>query len=303
MSVELPFKSTMNFTYGEPMGMAPGISRIVSENPGPFTFKGTNTYLVGSLSLGVIDPGPDDPEQTRAILNAAAGRPVTHILVTHAHRDHVDGVNRLQAATGAVSVGFGRAQLEPHDMVIGPAGREFVDNGFSPDVGVGTGDVVAGEDWELEVLHTPGHAPDHLCFCHSHTGAIFSGDHVMSWNTTVIAPPEGSMSDYVASLEALLTRGAPMLLPGHGGRIENPQRFVKALLLHRRWRELAILDAIKLGNSTVPDIVSVVYRGLDNKLIGAASASVCAHVEHLVASGKVWSDTPVSKSSVLRAMR
>ena len=303
MGVDVPFKSTMTFTYGEPQGMAPRVSRLVANNPSSFTFKGTNTYLVGSLSLEVIDPGPDDEQQTKAILKAAAGRPITHILITHAHRDHVDGLKRLQAATGAVSVGFGRHRLEAPPELASPSGEAFVDAKFKPDMKVDHGDVIKGGDWALEAVHTPGHAPDHLCFSLHGTGVFFSGDHVMAWNTTVIAPPEGKMADYIASLQLLLRRPATFYLPGHGGRIEDPLRIVKAFLLHRRWRERAIADAIAAGTQTIPDLVSVIYKDIKPDLIGAATASLKAHVEHLISQGEVETPAPLSKTSVLRSTR
>jgi len=300
MSVDVPFKSTMTFTYGEPQGMGPGVSRLVAQNPSSFTFKGTNTYLVGSLSLAVIDPGPDDERQTEAILKAAAGRPITHILITHAHRDHVDGLKRLKAATGALSVGFGRNHLEAPPELASPSGSAFVDARFKPDLKLDHGDVLKGEDWALEAVHTPGHAPDHLCFFLNDTGACFSGDHVMAWNTTVIAPPEGKMADYIASLQLLLRRSATVYLPGHGGRIEDPLRVVKAFLVHRRWRERAIADAIAAGTQTIPELVSVIYKDIKHDLIGAATASVTAHVEHLISQGSVEVEGPFTKTSVLR---
>ncbi len=300
MGVDVPFKSTMNFTYGEPEGMAPRVSRVVANNPSAFTFKGTNTYLVGSLSLAVIDPGPNDEEHTKAILKAAAGRPITHILITHAHRDHVDGLKRLVDATGAESIGYGRNHLTAHPELKGPTGSAFVDARFKPTTMVEHGDMIKGEDWTLEAIHTPGHAPDHLCFSLAGTGILFSGDHVMAWNTTVIAPPEGSMADYIASLQILLQRPASVYLPGHGGRIEDPTRFVKAYLLHRRWRERAIHDAIAEGTKTIPQLVARVYRNVGRELLGAATASVKAHVEHLISQGQVQCDGPLSATSQLQ---
>lgn len=303
MVADIAFKSTMTFSYGEPQGMAPGVSRLVANNPSAFTFKGTNTYLVGSLSLAVIDPGPDDDQHINAILKAAAGRDITHLIITHAHRDHVDGIKRLKAATGAKSVGYGRSQLTAPSKMISPSGKAFVDIGFKPDVKIGHGDLIEGEDWTLEAIHTPGHAPDHLCFSLAGTGLLFSGDHVMAWNTTVIAPPEGSMADYLESLSLLMQHPASVYLPGHGGRIEEPARFVKAFLIHRRWRERAIFDAIASGTMTIENIVAAIYKSIDKKLVGAATLSVEAHVEHLIARGEVETDGPLSWTSQLHAAR
>lgn len=282
---DINFKTSMHFVYGEPSPMGPGIVRLVAENPSPFTFKGTNTYLVGMTSLAVIDPGPDDEKHIADILKYAAGRPITHIFVTHAHRDHVDGCARLAAATGAMTCGYGRTGAVPQVPAASPSGKSFVNYEFKPDMLVKGGDVIAGDDWALECLYTPGHAPDHLCFALKGRRVVFSGDHVMAWNTTVIAPPEGNMADYMASLELMLDRNDQTFLPGHGGRIEEPQRQVKAYLLHRRWREQAVLAAIRDGSNTVNSIVPEVYPNISGPLSIAAALSVQAHVEYLIARG------------------
>lgn len=291
----LKFKTEMSFTYGEPSPMGPGIVRLVAPNPSPLTHKGTNTYLVGSTSLAVIDPGPDSDEHRAAILRAAAGRPITHILSTHAHRDHVDGVAKLKAETGALIAAYprdpdaGRIALENS-----PSGRYFVDYDFEPDIAVHGGDKIEGDDWALTAIHTPGHAPDHLCFAVDGRRVVFSGDHVMAWNTTVIAPPEGRMADYEASLEILLDRNDDVFLPGHGDRLTEPQRTVRAYLLHRNWREKSVLDALTGGATTIRRIVPQVYRGLAPQLIPAATLSVQAHVEYLIEKGLVASDLPLT---------
>ncbi len=292
---QIPFKTSMNFRYGEPEAMAPGVVRLVAPNPSPFTFRGTNTYLVGTTKLAVIDPGPDHEAHRAAILAAAAGRPITHILVTHAHRDHSDGVAALAAATGAQIAGFGRggerARTEAAHM---PSGKEFVDYDFTPAVRLGHGDVIDAGEWALEALHSPGHAPDHLCFALKGHRIVFAGDHVMAWNTTVIAPPEGRMADYIVSLEMLLKRRDRLYLPGHGGRMDKPLRTVKAYLVHRQWREQAILAAIRDGAATIPDVVARVYATIDKRLIRAAELSVLAHVEHLAERRLVICESPLS---------
>ena len=269
MDSDIDFKRTMEFAYGEPGPMGPGIVRLVADNASAFTFKGTNTYLVGMTSLAVIDPGPDDAK---------------HIFITHAHRDHVDGCARLAAATGAITCGFGRTEKEPAEAT-SPSGKAFVNYDFEPDLKLDHGDVVEGHDWALECVHTPGHAPDHLCFGLSGRGALFSGDHIMAWNTSVIAPPEGNMADYMTSLQRMLDRNDTVYLPGHGGRIEEPQRVVKAYLLHRRWREQAIVAAIRNGADTVNTIVPKVYPEIAGPLSVAASLSVQAHIEFLMDRG------------------
>jgi len=289
MSEGLKFKTEMEFAYGTPSAIAPGVERLVANNASALTFKGTNTYLVGTATLAVIDPGPADADHLHAILKAAGGRPITHILATHAHRDHVAGMGALQAATGATTCAFRRVSSRL-GAGAGEAASEYVDAGFSPDVHVHSGDRLKGEDWELAALHTPGHAPDHLCFALEGRGLVFSGDHVMAWNTSVVAPPEGRMADYLRSLELLLERNDDMLLPGHGGRILQPRRTVKAYLLHRRWRDQAILEAVRKGTDTVRKLLPVIYRELDEDIVDVATLSLRAHVEHLAERGLIACD-------------
>jgi glyoxylase-like metal-dependent hydrolase (beta-lactamase superfamily II) len=296
------FRTTMEFAYGVGRELAPGVVRLVANNPGPFTFKGTNTYLVGSSEdLVLIDPGPEDATHRDALLAAIGHRRVSHILITHTHRDHVDGLPGLVAATGARTAGFGRRATQPGTKRTSASGGEYVDQDFVPDVRLEHGSRIAGNGWALTALHTPGHAPDHLCFELEGTGILFSGDHVMGWNTSVVAPPEGSMADYLRSLELLGERTDRVYFPGHGGRVEGPQRLVKAFLLHRRMREQAILDCIRSGTNTVRTIVPAIYRGLDPKLTNAAALSVLAHVEHLISRGLVRCDSPLSADRVLSA--
>ncbi|HEX7076556.1 MAG TPA: MBL fold metallo-hydrolase [Hyphomicrobiaceae bacterium] len=292
MTAEIPFNKTMEFAYGVPRELAPGIVRLVANNPSPFTFHGTNTYLIGSRELALIDPGPEDEAHFEAIMRTAAGRPITHIFITHTHRDHTDGLDRIREATGAKICARGRSLRGPGSLKTSPSGAEFIDIDFKPDIVMGDGDVVAGPDWRLEALFTPGHAPDHLCFAEASSNVLFCGDHVMGWNTSVVAPPEGNMTDYMRSLEKLLERSEPVFLPGHGGRIEQPSRMVKAYIVHRRWREQAILDAVRQGHITIDRIVAAVYQGLDPRLVRAASLSVLAHIESLVDRGLVNCDGP-----------
>jgi glyoxylase-like metal-dependent hydrolase (beta-lactamase superfamily II) len=296
------FKTTMNFAYGVPRELASGVVRLVANNPGPFTFKGTNTYIVGTGDeLAIIDPGPDDAEHLSAILAAIGARRVSHILITHTHRDHTDGLPALLAATGAKTAGFGRRALRRGTRRASPSGSEFVDQDFVPDVPLADGGRLAGDGWAFAAVHTPGHAPDHLCFELEGTGVLFSGDHVMGWNTSVVAPPEGNMGDYLRSLERVGGRDDRVYLPGHGGMVDEPQRLVKAFLLHRRMREQAILDCIQAGTNTVRAIVPAIYRDLNPKLVNAASLSVLAHVEHLISRGLVRCDPPLSADRALSA--
>lgn len=288
MADDIPFRKEMTFEYGVPRELAPGIQRLVANNPGPFTYKGTNTYILGQgETLALIDPGPEDDAHFDAIMRTVGKRKLSHIILTHTHRDHVDGLPRLKDATGAKTCGYGRVAKERGTRKTSPSGTEFVDDDFVFDITMRDGDRFAGDGYTLTALHTPGHAPDHLCFVLEGTGILFSGDHVMSWNTSVVAPPEGNMGDYMRSLDKLMGRQDEIFMPGHGGRLWQPQRVVKAFIMHRRMREQAILDCIKSGKSTIAEIVSIVYRGLDARLVNAASLSVAAHVEHLIEAGSV----------------
>lgn len=303
MAEEIPFRREMHFEYGVPRQLVPGIARLVAENPGPFTYKGTNTYLIGQGDhIVLMDPGPDDDAHFEATMKAIGKRRLTTIVVTHTHRDHVDGLPRLVAATGARTAGFGRLARDRGTKKTSPSGGEYVDQDFVPDIALEDGDRLAGDGFALAALHTPGHAPDHLCFALEGTRLLFSGDHVMAWNTSVVAPPEGHMGAYMASLEKLLARNDEAFLPGHGGRVMQPQRVVKAFMVHRRMREDAILDCIRSGHETIAAIVPIVYRGLDSRLVNAASLSVAAHVEHLVERGLVRSAGPTSRPERLSAV-
>ncbi|MEM7778698.1 MAG: MBL fold metallo-hydrolase [Pseudomonadota bacterium] len=297
----LSFRTEMAFDYGEPSELQPNVVRLVANNPSPFTFKGTNTYIVGTSTLAIIDPGPDDPDHLSAILSTVAGRDVSHILVTHTHRDHIDGLDALVEATGAKVCGYGRKGVPMDEVLLSPSGRSFIDVDFDPDIKLRTGDQLAGDGWAIEALHTPGHALDHLCFALEGTGAVFSGDHVMGWNTTVVAPPEGHMGNYLASLELLLARQDAVFFPGHGGRIADPRRTCRAYLIHRKMREQAILDAIRADVGTIDAIVAQIYEHLDPKLINAAKLSVQAHVEHLIERELVLAPQEIDFTTELRA--
>ena len=226
MSNGLKFDTAMQFAYGVPDPLATGVARLVANNASALTFNGTNTYLVGTQALAVIDPGPADAAHLAAILKAAGGRPIRHILITHAHRDHVDGLAALAAETGAKSYGFRREQARSSGDA-GESVSEYINTAYTPDVSLTHGDRIEGDGWELSALHTPGHTADHLCFALEGSGLVFSGDHVMAWNTSVVAPPEGRMADYLRSLELLLERRDSTLLPGHGGPVAEPRRTAK----------------------------------------------------------------------------
>lgn len=284
MTEPIAFNKVMDAEPDVAMEVAPGVRRILAGNAGPLTFKGTNTYLVGTREVAVIDPGPEDERHCRAIIDAAAatGGRITHILLTHTHRDHSDGLAALKAATGARSCGYGNDAPRRHAAARYKEADSYLDTSFVPDIQLGEGGEVATAEWRLTALHTPGHAPDHLCFALAGAPMLFSGDHVMGWNTSVIAPPEGHMGDYMASLERLLARRDDMFLSGHGEIIREPQRLVKAFIVHRQWREAAILECVREGVETVNGVRSRIYGNVDASVASAAALSALAHLESLV---------------------
>ena len=283
--------------YGRPVRVAPGVRRVTAQNPGPFTFAGTNSYIVGAGRVAVIDPGPNDDSHFRALMAATAGEAITHILVTHAHRDHSAGLPRLAAATGAQCHGARRHGPAPDT----PAGLDAgIDRDFVPDIALADGELIAGDGWRIEAVATPGHAPDHLAFALAGAGLLFSGDHVMGWSTTVVAPPEGVMADYMASLDRLLARPEDTYFPGHGGPVVRARDHVQALKEHRLGREAAILHCLAEGTASIPAMVAEIYPGLDPALVAAAGLSVLAHLEHLIARGRVVADGPLGPTARFR---
>lgn len=281
--------------YGEAVPVADGVERITVNNPSPFTFHGTNSYIVGNRSVAVIDPGPEDEAHFQALLRALKGREVTHIAVSHTHRDHSPLARRLKDATGALIVAEGphRASRPLHEGETNPF-AESSDMDFMPDIALGDGETVAGDGWALTALLTPGHTANHTAFALEGTGTVFSADHVMAWATSIVAPPDGAMSDYMASLEKLLLRDDRLYLPGHGGALSEPAAFLRGLRAHRRMRERAVLERIKAGDSAIPDMVKVIYASTDPRLHGAAALSVLAHIEDLVERGQIETDGPPS---------
>ncbi|GIL02076.1 MAG: hydrolase [Alphaproteobacteria bacterium] len=292
---DLAFHTEFEPAHGRAVGVGDGILRVTAANAGPFTFHGTNSYVVGGRSVAVIDPGPDDADHLAALVAAIGGRPVSHILVTHTHIDHSPLARRLARITGAPLLGEGphRAARDLHLGEINPLDASG-DRDFEPDQALAHGEVVAGDGWALEAVHTPGHAANHMCFALAGRDILFSGDHVMAWSTSIVAPPDGSMADYMASLETLLARAETTYLPGHGGRLDNARDFVRALRTHRRMREAAILGRIRAGDRTIARVVASIYRDTDPRLHGAAALSVLAHVEELLAAGRIASDGPPS---------
>lgn len=269
----LTFLRDDTLPHGDVEETAPGVRRLVCNNPSAFTFRGTNTYIVGRGAVAVIDPGPEDAAHLAAILRATEGERVTHVIVTHTHRDHSPGAAALVAVTGARTYGFG-----PH-MTPPEAGGEGGDHGFRPDVTVPDEGVVAGEGWRLTALHTPGHCANHLCFAMDGNGVLFSADHVMSWSTSVVSPPDGDMTDYMRSLERVMARDDQVLLPGHGPAIRDPKPFLAGLHAHREEREARVLEALaKAGIATADELVGPVYGPLDPRLVKPAGRSLLSHL-------------------------
>ncbi|MES5097351.1 MBL fold metallo-hydrolase [Agrobacterium sp. BA1120] len=289
------FNRDFDPAYGIAVPVAEGVQRITVNNPSAFTFHGTNSYIVGDKSVAVIDPGPDDEAHFQALMAALAGRDVTHIFVSHTHRDHSPLAARLKLATGALTVAEGphRAARPLHEGERNPF-AESSDTAFEPDIALGDGKSISGDGWALTALHTPGHTANHSAFALDDTGIVFSADHVMAWATTIVAPPDGSMSDYMASLAKLLKRKDRLFLPGHGGPVNDPTAFMRGLRAHRRMREKAVLARIKAGDRTIPDMVKIIYRSTDPRLHGAAALSVLAHIEDLIEKGEVQTDGPPS---------
>lgn len=300
MAIEIPFRREFSFEYGRLQPVAPMIRRIVARNPSPFTFRGTGTYVVGEGDVAVIDPGPDLPDHVEALLAGLKGERVTHILVTHTHRDHSPAAQALQAATGAPTWGFG-----PHagGNRGDPAVEEGGDWDFVPDVATRDGDRIAGNGWHFEAVHTPGHTSNHLCFALPDSSILFSGDHVMGWSTSVITPPDGDMAAYMASLDKLLGRRDAVYWPTHGPAITEPQQHVRAFIAHRREREAGILDCLRAGVAGIDAIVDRLYVGLQPGLRRAAGRSVHAHLIDLADRGVVESDGPATLEARYRLHR
>jgi glyoxylase-like metal-dependent hydrolase (beta-lactamase superfamily II) len=285
--VDAMFDRTPPGPTGAVQWVSPTIRRVVAPNPGPFTFSGTCVYIVGRGQVAVIDPGPDDPGHVGRLIDVLKGEDVAFILATHTHADHSPACAPLRAATGGLIVGC--APMRPPDGAPPPRSHDLA---YAPDRVLGDGESVDGPGFTLTALATPGHASNHLAFVYGQEKALFSGDVVMAWSTTVIAPPDGNMAAYMRSLELLSKRDDDVYWPGHGGPVREPRRFVRALASHRRHRELLIARALEAGDRTVDALVERLYVGLDPRLRGGAARSVLAHLEDLVARGLVRCDGP-----------
>jgi glyoxylase-like metal-dependent hydrolase (beta-lactamase superfamily II) len=304
MADEITFDRSFNALPGQSEVVAPGVRRVLAPNASPFTFTGTCSYIIGEGTVAILDPGPDDPAHTAALLDAVRGETVSQIVLTHTHRDHTAGVPALQRATGAKTYGEGRHRAarprhEGEAMRLDAGG----DESFVPDIRVPDGGLVEGPGFKLEAVATPGHTANHLAFALQGTSILFSGDHVMAWSTSIVAPPDGSMSDYLRSLEKLLARPETLYFPGHGPAASDAHALVERYIAHRGARETAILRKLERGESDVPALVQAIYIGLDPKLTKAAAMTMLAHLVHLVDRDLVATDGPPSIGGRYRLAR
>jgi glyoxylase-like metal-dependent hydrolase (beta-lactamase superfamily II) len=301
MSDDIPFDRRFDLKPGQAEEVVSGVRRILCNNPSPFTYKGTVSYIVGQGRVAIIDPGPLDEAHIAALLNAVRGETVTHIFVTHTHRDHSPAAARIKAETGAPTLAEGpHRAARPLNIGELPRLDSGGDRDFMPDAVLADGDVIAGDGWALEAIATPGHTANHMAFALKGTELLFSGDHVMAWSTPVVAPPDGAMSDYMASLEKLSRRPEQVYFPGHGGLVRDAPRFVAHYIRHRRAREQSIMQQLSKGEADIPALVRAIYIGLDPRLAKAAGLSVLAHLEDLVAREKVRTEGPVSLDGLYR---
>jgi glyoxylase-like metal-dependent hydrolase (beta-lactamase superfamily II) len=272
--------------YGKVVDAGPLVRRVLAPNPSPFTFTGTQTHIVGRGEVAVIDPGPHSTQHIEALLDAVRGEQVVAIVCTHNHRDHSPATRPLKEATGAPIIGC--APLNVDDG--GPRGDESFDWDYAPDRVLGDGETLSGKGWGLQAVATPGHTSNHLCFALPEAGALFSGDHVMGWSTSIVSPPDGDMGAYMASLDKLLSRDERVYYPAHGPAVEDPRKLVRGLILHRRQREAQILREVERGEGSIPRIVASLYAEIDPGLHPAAERSVLAHLIDLEARGQVKCD-------------
>lgn len=285
---DVPFNRNFPLKPGVAEEVQPGVRRVLCDNASPFTFSGTVSYIIGKGKVAILDPGPDDAAHAAALLDAVRGETVTHILVTHTHRDHSPNAARIKAATGATVYAEGphrasrpRYESEKHNPESG------ADRHFKPDVTVRNGEAIEGNGWRLEAVATPGHTANHMAFAWPERKLTFVGDHVMGWSTSIVAPPDGSMVDYMTSLERLAGRSENLYFSGHGPEIPEGPRYVRFLIRHRQSREASILHRLSKGEADIPTLVRAIYIGIDPRLTTAAGYSVLAHLEDLVARGIV----------------
>ena len=283
----LAFDRNFSAPYGEAVSLSPSIRRVLANNPGPFTFTGTGTYIVGTHDVAVIDPGPSLLAHIDALKHALTGHRLTHILITHTHADHSPAAKALKQWSGAATYGFGPHPSPPD---CGPRVEEGGDRDFVPDIRIEDGDAIAIGGATFDCLHTPGHISNHICYALREENALFCGDHVMGWSTSVVTPPDGNMTDYMNGLRRLMARDDRTLYPTHGGPIENPKPFLEAYLSHRQEREAQIVECLRAGISTIPAIVARLYAEVDERLHPAAARTVEAHLIKLEGEGRLRSE-------------
>jgi glyoxylase-like metal-dependent hydrolase (beta-lactamase superfamily II) len=286
----IPYVREIKFEYGVCDQVSPLIRRVVANNPGPFTYLGTGTYIIGRGEVAVVDPGPDLPEHLDAILAATAGETITHILITHHHADHSPLAGPLQEKTGATIYGCAVEVPKAKDSVITEAGADY---GFKPDVSLcGGGQILSGPGWTVEAIATPGHTSNHICFALKEENALLSGDHIMGWSTTVVSPPDGDMTDYMNSLDLIKAREFTTLWPTHGPPVTEVTPFIEAYIAHRKDREAQVIAALRSGQTRIKAMVPVLYAAVDARLHPAAARSVLGHMIDLVNRGVVIADGP-----------
>lgn len=290
MAVDIPFVRDLDFEYGVPDQVSAKIRRVIARNPGPFTFYGTGTYIVGHGNVAVIDPGPELEEHFEALMSAVEGEKVTHIVVTHTHADHSPLSRKLADATGALICGYGADPTTPENVRgSAPGMEEAVDRNLKLDIKLSHGDVIQGEGWTLESIHTPGHMANHMCFALREEEVLFSGDHVMGWSTSVVIPPDGSMAAYMDSLNMLLDQSHSTYWPTHGPPITDPKPHVRAYIAHRLDREQQFLDWLRERSGRISEIVADIYANVPKELHPAAAQSVFAHLIKMVDEGRISS--------------
>ncbi len=293
---QIPFVRDPDFEYGQIEVLAPGIRRLTARNPSPFTYHGTGTYIIGTGTVAVIDPGPDDPVHLDALMRGLEGERISHILVTHCHLDHSPGARVLQAACDVPTFAFGPHGTVSEHREVGA--EEGVDMDFDPDVRLAHGQRFAVGDLEVECIHTPGHTSNHMCFALPASGDVFSGDHVMAWSTSVIIPPDGNMADYLNSLQLMLERNDKCYWPTHGPAARAPATYVEALIAHRHQRMDDILELLAQEPMCIAQMVKPLYPGLDPQLTGGASRSILASLLYLTDKGQIEAsgDTPLKST-------
>jgi glyoxylase-like metal-dependent hydrolase (beta-lactamase superfamily II) len=290
-SDDIPFDKRFDLAPDTVDEVVPGVRRLLCNNPSPFTFKGTLSYIIGRGQVAIVDPGPLNEAHIKALLDAVRGETVTHIFVTHTHHDHSPAVPAIKTATGALVLAEGpHRAARPLNVGEAPRLDASNDTDFRPDRSLADGEVVTGKGFTIEAVTTPGHTANHMAFAFKEANLLFSGDHVMAWSTPVVAPPDGAMSDYMASLHKLAKRSEAIYLPGHGGVVREAPSFVQHYIRHRQGREDSILHRLGKGEADIPTIVRAIYIGLDPRLLKAAGLSVLAHLEDLVTRGTVKTD-------------